>query len=142
MYGWAVRFMIRRAVRLANEGDIEAMLGAYADDVHFVFPGDSSWAADIYSKQELEPWLLRFSKEGPRFDLRDIAVSGWPWNTTVSIQYTGRMDDANGNVVYENRGVIIGKVAWGKITSYEVFEDTQKVAALDEYLASQRADAS
>lgn len=33
----------------------------------------------------------------------------------------------------------MGKIAWGIITSYTVFEDTQKVAAFDEYLDSQKA---
>jgi hypothetical protein len=32
--------------------------------------------------------------------------------------------------------VIFGKIAWGKITSYELHEDTEKVVALDEYVAS------
>ena len=51
------------------------------------------------------------------------------------------MNDADGNSVYDNRGVIIGNVSWGKIRSYEVFEDTQKVEALDTYLDSQSTGA-
>jgi len=38
-------------------------------------------------------------------------------------------------VIYENRAVLFGKIRWGKITFYEVYEDTEKVAALDAYLA-------
>ena len=38
-----------------------------------------------------------------------------------------------------NRGTIFGKIVWGKVTYYEVNEDTQKVAELDEYLASHEA---
>lgn len=136
MYGWIVRSMIRRALRQRDEGDIKALLGACADDVHFVFPGDSSWAADIHGKRELEPWLRRLSESGRRFEQQEIVVAGWPWNTMVCIRFTDRVTDPNGNLVYENRGVIMGKIAWGKIKSYEVFEDTQKLAALDEYLAS------
>ena len=140
MYGWIVRSMIRRALRRRDEGDIGSLLGAYADDVHFVFPGDSSWAADIHGKRELEPWLRRFAEVGLRFEQQEIVVTGWPWNTTICVQYTDHATDPSGNVVYENRGVIMGKIAWGKIKSYEVFEDTQKVAAFDEYLASQKTD--
>ncbi len=33
--------------------------------------------------------------------------------------------------------MIFGQIVWGKIKSYEVFLDTEKVAAFDEYLASQ-----
>jgi hypothetical protein len=32
--------------------------------------------------------------------------------------------------------MFFGKVAWGKITSYEIHEDTEKVVALDKYVAS------
>jgi hypothetical protein len=36
--------------------------------------------------------------------------------------------------VYENRYVIWGRMAWGKLREYEVYEDTQKAKALDEWL--------
>jgi hypothetical protein len=74
-----------------------------------------------------------------RFEPQEISVSGWPWNTTLCIQFNDHLTDFKGNVVYENQGVIVGKIVWGKIRSYTVFEDTQKVADLDEYLASQTA---
>ena len=142
MYGWIVRSMMRNVLRRREEGDLAPLLNTLADDVHFVFPGDSSWAGDFHGKKELEPWLRRFAEVGLRVDVQEIDVTGWPWSTTVFLHFTDHLTDPDGNVVYENRGVIIGKVAWGKIKSYEVFEDTQKVAALDEYLASQKAGAS
>ena len=36
-----------------------------------------------------------------------------------------------------NRAVLFGKVRWGKIVFYEVYEDTQKVVELDKHLAGQ-----
>ena len=142
MYGWIVRTMLRSALRRQAEGDLEPLLSKAADDVHFVFPGKSSWAADIRGKEQLEPWIRRFVEVGLRFEPQEIVVSGWPWNTTICIQFNDHLTDANGDIVYENRGVIMGKIVWGKIKSYAVFEDTQKVAALDEYLASQKGGAS
>ena len=50
--------------------------------------------------------------------------------------------DDSGNVVYENRAVIFGRVVWGKIVYHEDFEDTQKAEAFDRYLAQRRADVS
>jgi hypothetical protein len=32
--------------------------------------------------------------------------------------------------------VIWGRISWGRLREYEVYEDTQKSKALDEYLAS------
>ncbi len=138
MYGWIVGWMIRRSVRRLNEGDIQPLLSGYADDVHFVFPGESSFAADIHGKGELEPWLKHFVESGVNLEPEDIVVAGWfPWSLTVCLKATTHAEGPDGDVVYENRGVIFGKIAWGKIKSYEVFEDTEKLAAFDEYLAAQ-----
>ncbi len=138
MYGWLVGAMIRRAVRRLNEGDMKPLLSSYADDVHFVFPGESSFAADIRSKAELETWLRRFVDVGLQLELEEIIVSGWlPWSLTVCVRLTDRARDAGGEVIYENRGMILGQIVWGKIKSYEVFLVTEKVAAFDDYLASQ-----
>jgi hypothetical protein len=37
--------------------------------------------------------------------------------------------------VYENRFVIWGRMKWGRLKEYEVYEDTIKPRALDEWLA-------
>ena len=36
--------------------------------------------------------------------------------------------------MYENRYVIWGRMTWGKLREYEVYEDTQASRALDDYL--------
>lgn len=135
MYAWCVRFMIRRSIQRHQAGDVEALLAAYADDVRFVFPGQSSWSADLRGKNAIEPWLRRFHRVGIQLDAHEILVNGPPWNTTVCVRITDRAMDSAGQVVYSNRGVIFGKVVWGKITYYEVYEDTQKLSEFDNYLA-------
>lgn len=142
MYAWIVRKMIRRAVDRLNAGDVGPLLDSYADDVRFVFPGRHSWAADFRGKEELEPWLQRFVSAGLTFEPQEIVVSGPPWNTTVCVRFTDHATGPDGEVVYSNRGVIFGKAAWGKVKLYEVYEDTQKVAEFDEYLASREASAA
>jgi ketosteroid isomerase-like protein len=137
MFGWIVGWMIRRSVRRLNEGDIKPLLSGYADDVHFVFPGESSFAADIHGKGELEVWLRRFVEVGLQLEPEDIVVAGWfPWSITVCLKVTDRARGPDGDTFYENRGVIFGKIVWGKIKSYEVFVDTQKLVGLDEYLSA------
>jgi len=73
---------------------------------------------------------------GLRFEVHEILVAGPPWNTTVCLWLTDRLTAPAGEVVYANRGTILAKIAWGKVTYYEVNEDTQKVAEFDEWLAS------
>ena len=138
MYAWIVRFMIRRAYRQLNAGDVQGFLTAVADDARFVFPGRSSWGADLRGKDEIEGWLRRLVQAGVQFDPPEIIVQGWPWNTTVCVRFTDHVTGPDGEVVYANRAIDYVKMRWGKITFFEVYEDTQKAAELDEYLASRK----
>ena len=36
--------------------------------------------------------------------------------------------------MYDNRYVIWAKIRWGRVKQYEVYEDTEKAQALDDYL--------
>jgi hypothetical protein len=133
LYGYIVKLLIRRALRRHQSGDVEALLRSYADDVRFVFPaiilgwrvpgkGSHRALAEAISRRRPEGPAARDSRRRP------------PWNTT-GIRITDRATDAGGNVIYENRALLFGKIRWGKITFCEVYEDTEKVAALDAYLA-------
>ena len=43
-------------------------------------------------------------------------------------------DNAAGERIYDNRFVIWAHLKWGRLKAYEVYEDTEKAAALDQYL--------
>lgn len=136
MYAWLARLLVRRSIRMHQAGDVKGLMKTYGKHVHFVFPGKNSWAIDTTDKAELEKWLHRFHRVGLKLDVHDILVTGPPWNTRVCLAFTDHAKDSAGNVVYSNRGVIFAKGRWGKITDYTVFEDTEKVAEFDRYLAA------
>ena len=138
LYAWAVRSMLRRTLRRLRGGDLEPLFSTYADDIRFVFPGHTSWAGEFRGREEVERWVRRVYQVGLRLEPHEILVMGPPWNTTVCLRFTDRCTAPDGTIVYTNRGMIFGKIAWGKITSYEIHEDTQKVVALDEYVASHK----
>ncbi len=135
-YGWIVAALIRRAVRRINAGDMGPLLSSFAEDATLVFPGDHSWGAEYSGKAEIRAFLERFVEVGIRLEPHEILVQGWPWNTTVMLRFTNEARDENGSVVYSNRGAIFARAAWGKIKYQEDYEDTQKVVAFDQYLAS------
>ena len=135
-YGWIVSMMIRRGVRRINAGDIRPMLGSFAEDAILMFPGDHSWSGEYKGKAEIEKFLRRFVETGLRLEPHEILVQGWPWKTTVMLRFTNEARDANGSVVYANRGAIFALAAWGKIKYQEDYEDSQKVVAFDKYLES------
>jgi ketosteroid isomerase-like protein len=136
MYAWLARLLVRRSIRMHQAGDVKGLMKTYGKNVHFVFPGNNSWAIDTTDKTELEQWLNRFHRVGLKLDVHDILVAGPPWNTRVCLAFTDHAKDAAGKVVYANRGVILAKGRWGRITDYTVFEDTEKVAEFDRYLAA------
>lgn len=64
-----------------------------------------------------------------RMDAKDVRFR-FPGDSSWATKLEGK-----GERVYENRYVIWGRIAWGLLREYEVFEDTQKAKALDEHLA-------
>jgi ketosteroid isomerase-like protein len=103
-YGWALRLM--------------------ADDVHFVFPGSSPFAANLHGKAAVEQWLRRFVAMRPHYEILDVMVSGPPWSTRVAVRMRDRIGDD-----YSNEGMHYMIMRWGKLVLDEVFIDTEAVAA-------------
>lgn len=136
LYIWTVRAMLRRNLRHLREGDLEPLFSTYADDIRFVFPGKNSWAGEFRGKDEVKRWVRRVYRVGLRLEPHEMLVAGPPWDTTFALRFTDRCTAPDGTVVYANRGMFFGKIVWGKITYYEIHEDTEKVVALDEYLES------
>ena len=136
MYHWMVRRMLRKAAARATSGDMAPTLARWADDGHFRFPGESSWTVDVHRKEDIARWYERFVAAGLQLEPEEIFVQGWPWDTRVAVHFTDRARRPDGELVYENRGMLYARVRWGKIRFGTVYEDTQKVAAFDEYLAT------
>jgi ketosteroid isomerase-like protein len=134
MFGWITSIMLRRSVRLMNEGDIGPTLSRYADDAVVIFPGDHSFGGEYRGKQRIGAFLQRLVDTGIQFEVQDIVVDGWPWRFTVCVRVTDSARDPDGNVVYSNRAVIFAKSRWGKIYYHEAYEDTQRVVEFDRYL--------
>jgi len=136
MLSWLAKRMIARNMAKAREGDIGPTLKMDAEDVRFRFPGDSSWATELQGKEQLEPWLRRFADVGIQIYPDEVVLQGFPWNQKICIRGYDYLDSPDGKRVYENRYVIWGRISWGLLREYEVYEDTQKAKALDEHLAS------
>jgi ketosteroid isomerase-like protein len=136
VYRWLVRRMVRRVAARSRAGDMAPTLALWADDGQFVFPGRHSWAADYRHQADRRAWYERFARVGLQLEPEEVLVAGPPWRTTVCIHFTDHATGSGGDVVYENAGVLFAKMTWGKITFGTVYEDTQKVADFDDYLAA------
>ena len=58
----------------------------------------------------------------------NIWVKGWPWHTTVFVQWDGTATLLDGDALYFNRGLQVITLRWGKVCALDVFEDSQEVA--------------
>jgi ketosteroid isomerase-like protein len=136
MLSWLAGKLIAHNMRKLNEGDPTPTVRMYAGDVRFKFPGDNSWAGEIEGKEDLQRWLQRFADVGVQIRPDEVVLQGWPWRQTVCVRGVTAFDAPDGKRVYENRYVIWGHMAWGKMRAYEVYEDSEKAKALDRYLES------
>ncbi|ADB54077.1 nuclear transport factor 2 family protein [Conexibacter woesei] len=137
-YPRAIAVALQHNLARLRAGDPGPLLRFYADDVRFSFPGDSSWSGELTSKAELRAWLERFVRIGLQLHADEIAISGGPWRTTFCIRCSDQLRDDDDTIVYENRAVIWGTMRWGRVRAYEVYEDTQRSAALDAWVAEHR----
>jgi ketosteroid isomerase-like protein len=136
MLSWLGKRLIAHNMKKASEGELEPTLKLDAEDVRFRFPGNNSWAGEYKGKAELEPWLRRFADVGLQISPDEVVLKGFPWNQTICIRGRDHLDSPDGKRVYENRYVIWGRISWGLLRDYEVYEDTERSRALDEHLAS------
>lgn len=136
MFSWLAARLLDRAYDRLNGGDPSLLLALDAHDVHFRFPGHSSWTADVRGRDEVERWLRRMMATGLQHRPEQVVVQGPPWNMTICLRSTDRLLDAAGDTAYSNRYVIWGRMAWGRLRDYEVYLDTQRLPALDDHLAA------
>ena len=134
MFSWLAQRLIAHNMAALNRGDTRPLLRFDHPDIRFRFPGESSWACEIQGRDELAVWLQRFVDTGLEIHADQVIAQGPPWNTTVCVRGTDHLDTAEGRI-YENRYVIWGRMSWGRLTEYEVYEDTEASLRLDERLA-------
>lgn len=134
MLSWLAEKMIARNMRAIRAGDLKPTVALYADDVKFSFPGESSFAPGARNKRELEQWLSRFVEIGLQIYPDQVILKGFPWRQTICVRGHIHLDDSEDGRVYDNRYVIWGRIAWGKLREYEVYEDTEETRRLDQWL--------
>lgn len=149
MYKPVVRTLIRRSLRSLNQGRYEPLLRLYAVDASLTFPGENALshqhrrpvsgrapAITHRGRVEIEALLRESVARGIQFQVEDILVNGPPWRTRVCVREHHWILDAGGNEVYANRAAFCVVVRWGKITSQEDYEDTERMATYERRLAN------
>ena len=61
-----------------------------------------------------------------KFEIKHIVVNGWPWNTTVAVEWEDRASPRDGSG-YINHGVQIFQIRWGRPVSVHFYMDTMRI---------------
>jgi ketosteroid isomerase-like protein len=131
---WLAKQLLSRIMGATRRGDIRPTLLLDRPDVKFVFPGSNSWSGTYNGRDEHRRWLERLVRVGVKTEPDEVVAVGLPWNQTVCIRGRSWWDNPAGERIYSNRFIIWAHLRWGRLREYEVYEDTEKAAALDEYL--------
>ena len=143
MYHAYVRAQVRRLFTAVNEGNSEPVLRLFAKRFEHFFPGTHALGGCRTTISAARQWYGRLFRllPGIHFDLRDIWVSGGPWNTIVVVEW----DEANSGtdgVRTTNRGIHALHLRWGRATRLLIWPDTVPLeATLDRLAASGNAEA-
>ena len=135
MFSWLAHRVLAFQMARLRAGDMRPVLIMDAPDVRLHFPGDSSWAPGARGKAEHERWLRRFVDVGLQIYPDEVILKGFPWRQTMCVRGRDHLRSPDGELVYDNRYVMWGRLVWGRLKEYEVYEDTQKSKALDAWLA-------
>jgi len=144
VYKTMVRMLIRRNIRLLNQGRYQPALAMFAPGAELVFPGDNTWSRQYRppvggreavptheGREEIEAFLQRYVDHRIQMEIEDILVNGPPWNTRAAVQVHHWVIGPDGDDAYSNRAVLMVSTAWGRIRRQEDHEDTERVSAFD-----------
>jgi len=130
LYQAIVKKRIRQAFDHVNNHRWDELMKAITPDVHHRFGGAHAIGGERHDSDALRRWFERLARVLPnlRLKINNIWVEGWPWHTTVFVQWDGTATLLNGDGSYFNRGLHVITLRWGKIAALDVFEDSQEVA--------------
>jgi len=125
LFRMIARRRYRRAWHAINAHDYRAILDQLAPGFRVTFQGDTSLGGTRATREAMAAWFQRLFRLLPdaRFELREMAVDGPPWNTRIAGLLTIRATTPLGEP-YENVFVQFVRLRFGRVSWYEVHEDS------------------
>lgn len=126
MYHLIVQHVLRRAFDNISKGNFEAVLAQCSPTVRHRFAGNHAFGGERNDSEMLRRWFQRVSTVFPnlRLEITDLFVKGMPWDTRASVFWTEYADLHTGET-YINHGVHHVQLRWGRVTSLNIYLDTQ-----------------
>jgi len=129
---------VRHVFARLSVGDYEPALAGLATDVHHRFAGDHALGGERHDAAAVRRWFERLFRLFPelRFQVTDVAVSGWPWDATVTVEWQAEVVPRLGPE-YVNVGVHVLRVRRARVACLHAYEDSQAVAVACALMAAQ-----
>ena len=126
MYHRIVKTRIASIFAALGRGDLDYAAASMAKRFDHNFAGNHAIGGTRHTMTAFRPWLERLIRvlPGLRFDIKTIAVSGMPSNTTVVVEWRDYATLAGG-IPYVNDGAHVIGLKWGKVVSLHAYLDTQ-----------------
>jgi ketosteroid isomerase-like protein len=137
MYAYFVRQFVQQTFESLNQGDYESVLKGVSPSITHTFSGTHALGGTRHSIEGMRQWFKRLYLLSPKleFAIKNIIVSGFPWNTNIAVEWVDSAMPADGSE-YVNEGVHIIKMRWGKAVYIHAYLDTQLVEALFKRLSA------
>jgi ketosteroid isomerase-like protein len=137
MYHAIVKRLAVKSFESLTRGDYESVLKSISPRITHTFSGQHALGGTRHSVGAMRAWFERLYRLSPglHFEIQNVAVSGWPWATTVAVEWIDRATPADGSP-YVNEGVHVIKMRWGKVVYLHAYLDTQRTIALCDRLAA------
>jgi ketosteroid isomerase-like protein len=134
------RIAERRARQLFADlsgGEHEPLLDGLGSRFEHVFPGDHALGGERHSREAMRRWFERLHILFPElaFDVKRVAVRGWPWNLWIAVEWADHGRCADG-IAYENEGAHWIRIRRGRGVYVHAYLDTEKVSAALDRMAS------
>lgn len=131
MYSFIVRQKVRNTFECLNRGDYETVLKGISPSITHTFSGTHALGGTRHSITAMRLWFQRLYRLSPglNFEIKNIAVSGFPWDTTIAVEWVDTATPADGSS-YVNEGVHVIKMTWGKVVYLHAYLDTQETEVL------------
>ena len=128
MYNYIVKKLVKKSFGLVNERRFAELGESLAPNVKHSFAGSHALGGIRNDKAALMAWFERLGRVMPKLHItvNQITVEGWPDNTLAIVRWTATAVLANGDP-YINKGAHFVTLKWGKITEFDVYEDSLAV---------------
>ena len=126
MYHAIVKRIARNAFEDLSNRKVEPLIERAAPDLRYTFAGDHALGGTRRSREAFRAWMARLYRLFPEltFTIRDMMATGPPWNTRLAIAWNDQGVAADG-VSYENDGVHLLRLKWGRLMELHATLDTQ-----------------